>query len=226
MTTPIYNNITSPFNKPWDLSQKADQECWLVNSQSASDHVHFDISVATAKRFLELLKGKSDYYRWGPLMTVPISGNGAFDGTMAKLTNGEDTMKINFDDKHHLLTQWTKVPTAKCQQFVQWYNRDDSIRLDFPFKADPTKRKVLALNCNGKDNKGIVHHHKVQLRIIDQLILHILKNHLTTSIYKSFLAHKNEFSFLDEKTSNEFHSGLVLMRKMLEISKPKTIVEV
>ncbi len=29
---PIYNDITSPFDKTWDLSQKADQECWLVAS--------------------------------------------------------------------------------------------------------------------------------------------------------------------------------------------------
>ncbi len=119
MTTPAYNDITSPFDKPWDLSQKADQERWLVAFQSASDHVCFDISVATTETFLELLKDKSDYYCWGPLITVPISGDGAFDGTTAKLANGKDVMKINFGDKHHLLMQWTKVPTAKCQQFAQ-----------------------------------------------------------------------------------------------------------
>jgi hypothetical protein len=116
-------------------------------------------------------------------MTVPISGDGVFDGTTAKLANGKDAMKINFSDKHHLLTQWTKVPNAKCQQFAQWYNGDDSIHLDSPFKADPTKRKVIALNCNDKDNKGLVCRYKVQLCIIDQLILHVLKNHLTTSTY-------------------------------------------
>jgi hypothetical protein len=55
MTTPIYSNITSPFDKPWDLSQKADQERWLVASQSASDHIRFNICVTTAKAFLELL---------------------------------------------------------------------------------------------------------------------------------------------------------------------------
>jgi hypothetical protein len=226
MTTPVYNDITSPFNKPWDLSQKADQERWLIASQSASDQVYFDISVATAETFLELLKDKSDYYRWGPLMTVPISGDGAFGGTTAKLANGKEVMKINFGDKHHLLTQWTKVHTAKCKQFAQWYNGDDSIRLDSPFEADPMKRKVVALNCNDKNNKGLVCHYKFQLCIINQLILHVLKNHLTTSTFKSFLAHKNEFSFLDEKTGNKFHSGLVLMRKMLDICKPEMFVEV
>ncbi len=59
---PVYNNITSPFDKPWDLSQKADQECWLVASKAASNHVCFDISVVTAETFLELLKDKSKYF--------------------------------------------------------------------------------------------------------------------------------------------------------------------
>jgi hypothetical protein len=49
---------------------------------------------------------------------------------------------------------------------------------------------------------------------------------LTTSTYKIFLAHKNEFSFLNKKTGKKIRSGLVLMRKMPAVCKPKTIVEV
>jgi hypothetical protein len=225
-STVVYNDITSPFDKPWDLSQKADQECWLVASKAASDHVRFDVSVATAKTFLKFLKDKSEYYCWGLLVTIPIDGDGLFNGTKAKLANGKDTMKIEFGTKVHLLTQWTKVSITKCQQFVQWYNGDDSMLLSSPFEPDPTKRKVVTLNCNEDNNKGLICHHKVQLRIIDQLILHVLKNHLTTSTYKSFLAHKNEFSFLDEKTGNNIYSGLVLMRNRLDVCKPETIVEV
>ncbi len=44
--------------------------------------------------------------------------------------------------------------------------------------------------------------YKVQLCIINQLVLYVLKNHLTTSSYKTFLAHKNEFWFKDKKTGN------------------------
>jgi hypothetical protein len=58
------------------------------------------------------------------------------------------------------------------------------------------------------------------------LVLHVLKNHITTTSYKSFLAHKHDFSFKDEKTGNVVYSGLILLRKMLEVSKPETIVEV
>jgi hypothetical protein len=225
-STVIYNDITSSFNKPWDLSQKANQECWLVASKVASNHVCFEVSVATAEIFLKLLKDKSEYFCWGLLMTVPFDGDGLFNGTKAKLANGNIAMKIEFGTKVHLLTQWTKVSTAKCQQFAQWYNWDNSMLLSSPFEPDPTKRKVVALNCNEDNNKGLIHRHKVQLRIIDQLNLHVLKNHLITSTYKSFLAHKNEFPFLDEKMGDKIHSGLVLMRKMLDVCKPKTFVEV
>jgi len=135
-------------------------------------------------------------------------------------------MKVKFTEKINLLTHWTKVPTAKCQQFVQWYNRDDSALLSDVFKADPANRKVVALDCNDNSNKGlVVCCYKIQLHVINQLILLILKNNLTTSTYKSFLAHKNDFSFIDEVSGNEIHSGLVLTRKMLDVCKPETIVE-
>jgi hypothetical protein len=51
-----FNDITSPFNKPWDLSLKVNQERWLIASTASSDHVCFDVSVATATAFLELLQ--------------------------------------------------------------------------------------------------------------------------------------------------------------------------
>jgi hypothetical protein len=120
----VYNDITSPFGKPWDLSQKANQERLLIASEAASDHVRFDVSVATAKQFLELLMDKSEYYCWGPLMALPVEGDGLFDQNKAKLADWEETMKVKFTTKVHLLTQWKKVSTAKCQQFAQWFNRN------------------------------------------------------------------------------------------------------
>ncbi len=83
-STNIYNDITSPFDKPWDLSQKDNQEYQLVASKAAGDHVRFDVSVATAKTFLELLKDKSEYYGWGL--------HCSFDSTKAKLAKCKDAM--------------------------------------------------------------------------------------------------------------------------------------
>ena len=111
-----FNCIISPFDKFWELSQKANQECWLVAFKAASDHVHFNVSVATADQFLELLKDKSEYFRWGLLMSVPIARDGSLNSAKDKLANGEETMKVEFTEKVNLLTHWTKVPTAKCQQ--------------------------------------------------------------------------------------------------------------
>jgi hypothetical protein len=59
-TAIVYNNIASPFDKPWDLFQKANQELWLITLKVASNIVLFDISIATAKTFLKLLKDKSE----------------------------------------------------------------------------------------------------------------------------------------------------------------------
>ena len=134
-------------------------------------------------------------------------------------------MRINFLQRHELLTKWTSVPLKACQQFAQWYNGDDAMRLNTPF-APHLLRKVVSLDCNAAGNIGLVRRFKVQLRIIDQLVLNVLKNHITVSLYKSFLAHKVDFSFIGEKTGQPFYSGLILLLKMMDVCKPETIVEV
>ena len=90
----VFNDITSPFKKPWDLSLKADQECWLVGSTASSNHVRFNVLVATPTTFLELVQCKSKYYCWGPLMSVPIESDGTFDKNVFKLTSGEEVTKV------------------------------------------------------------------------------------------------------------------------------------
>jgi hypothetical protein len=148
-----YNDITSPFNKLWDLSQKADQERWLIASQAASDHVRFDVSVATAKIFMELLKDKSKYYCWNLLLLMLLHGNGTYDGMSNTLANG---MKVDLRNCINLFTQWSKVSTACCKQFAQWCNGKDVTRLDHKFEDNPTQRKVIALDCNANNNYGLV----------------------------------------------------------------------
>ncbi len=153
-------------------------------------------------------------------MLVPLNGNGTYNATSNQLGNGEVAMKVNLQNCINLLTQWTKVPTKKCQQFAQWFNGTDSMMLDAPFESNPTLCKVIAVDCNNDTNKGLVCCYKVQLHINNQLILHVLKNHLTTSSYNSFLAHQHKFLLIDEKTGNQVNSGLILMSKMLGVCKP------
>ena len=45
--------------------------------------------------------------------------------------------------------------------------------LDAPF-GTAVDRTVVRLDCTPTDNIGLVRQYKVQLRIIDQLILHVL----------------------------------------------------
>ncbi len=187
----IYNHITSPFGKPWDFSQKADPECWLVASRAASDHVCFDVSVAMAETFMELLKDKGKYYCWNLLMLVPLDSNDTYGRLSNTLAIDDVMMKVNLRNHINLLTQWTKVSTARCQQFAQWYSGNDATRLNDKFKSNHTQHKVITLDCNANGNCDLVCQYNVQLCIINQLILHVLKNHLTTFSYKSFLAHQH-----------------------------------
>jgi hypothetical protein len=137
-------------------------------------------------------------------MSVPIDGTGAYNDKSNKLANGDKAMKVAFGTRAHLLTQLTKVITAKCQQFAQWFNGNDLVKLDAPFQTNVTQHKYVALNCNAKNNYSLIRWYKVQLRIIDQLIVHVLNNHLTTATYKLFLAHKNDFSFTDREMGTKF----------------------
>jgi len=157
-------------------------------------------------------------------MTVPIDGDGVFNKNSISLSSGKTVMKVNFLTCIDMLMHWTKVSTDHCQNFAQWFNGADNMKLDAPF-GEAVDRKIIRLDCSPTDNIGLMRHYKVQLRIIDQLVFLVLNNHVTTTSYKSFLAHKNVFSFTDEKTGNIIYSGLILLWKMLEVSKPETIVE-
>jgi X-X-X-Leu-X-X-Gly heptad repeat protein len=52
-------------------------------------------------------------------MSVPIDGTGTYNDKSNKLANGNKAMKVAFGTCAHLVTQWNKFTTAKCQQFAQ-----------------------------------------------------------------------------------------------------------
>ena len=101
----VYNDISSPFDKPWDLSLTADQARWIADTKANKDHKRFNISVATAHDFIKLVQDKSEFYCWSPLMCVPVEGDGFFDGTTNTLANGKQVIRINFLQRHDLLTK-------------------------------------------------------------------------------------------------------------------------
>ena len=162
-STVTFSNITSPFDKPWDLFLKADQERWLITLTASSDHVRFDVLVATTTAFLELLQDKREYYRWGPLMSVPINGDGLFGQMTTMLSGGKKVMQVNFATRVDLLTHWTQVSNTHCQRFAQWFNGADDMMLDALFRATGDQ-KVVCLDCSPTDKVGLqptaTHHHQ------------------------------------------------------------------
>ncbi len=85
---------------------------------------------------------------------------------------------------------------------------------------------MVAIDPNAANNLGLVRHYKIQLCILDKLVLLTIRNNITQDSFKTFLAHKHEFAFRDKKSASVLLNGLILLCKIIEISKPKTIVEV
>ena len=84
---------------------KADQEHLLLATKAPNDHVCFDVSAVTADQFMELIKDKSEFYRWGLLLSDLIVGDGSFNQDKDRLDNGKETMKVSITTKVILLTQ-------------------------------------------------------------------------------------------------------------------------
>jgi hypothetical protein len=85
---------------------------------------------------------------------------------------------------------------------------------------------MVAINPNAANNLGLVRLYKIQLHILDKLVLLTIRNHITQDSFKTFLALKHKFDFRDKKSASVILSRLILLRKIIEISKPKTTVKV
>jgi hypothetical protein len=90
-----YNDITDLNDKPWDLSTRADQVCWVVALSANSNHKRIDVSVNTALLLIDLFKDKVFFFGWEQLVSVPLSGDGLFGPASATLSNGEPVMSVN-----------------------------------------------------------------------------------------------------------------------------------
>jgi hypothetical protein len=220
-----YNDITDLNDKPWDLSTHADQARWVVASLADSDHKRIDVSVNTALLLMDLFEDKAFFFGWEQLVSVSLSGDGLFGPASATLSNGKPVMSVNITARANVLRQWTSVSLLACQRYAQWFYGSNTQQLDAPF-APPDNRLVVAINPNAPNNLGLVRHYKIQLRILDKLFLLTIRNHITQKSFKAFLAHKHEFVFCDEKSASVVLSGLILLCKIIDISKLETIVEV
>ncbi len=192
-----YNNIMDLNEKPWDLSTRADQARWVVALLADSDHKRFDVSVNTALLLMDLFEYKAFFFGWEQLVSVPLSGDCLFGPASATLTNGEPVMSVNITAQANVLCQWTSILLLACQRYAQWFYGGDTQQLDASF-APPDNRLVIAINPNAPNNHGLVRCYKIQLCILDKLVLLTIRNHITQESFKAFLTHKHEFVFLDE----------------------------
>jgi hypothetical protein len=110
-----YNNITDLNDKPWDLSTRADQACWLVALPADSDHKRINVSVNAALLLMDLFKDKAIFFGWEQLVSVPISSDGLFGPASATLSNGKPVMSVNITSQLNVLWQWTSVSLLACQ---------------------------------------------------------------------------------------------------------------
>ncbi len=190
-----------------------------------SDHKRIDVSVNTALLLMDLFEDKAFFFGWEQLVSIPLSGNGLFGPASATLSNGKPVMSVNITARANVLRQWTSVLLLACQRNAQWFYGRDTQQLDAPF-APPDNRLVVAINPNALDNLGLLCRYEIQLRILDKLVLLTIRNHITQESFKTFFTHKHEFVFCNKKSASVVLSGLILLRKIIDISKPETIIEV
>ena len=83
-----------------------------------------------------------------------------------------------------------------------------------------------SINTNhATENIRLANQWKIQLRTISNLVLRTLRSHITLASFKSFMPYKISFAFLDRVTGVVKYDGLILLRMMIEISKPDTVID-
>jgi hypothetical protein len=173
-----YNDITDLNNKPWDLSTCADQACWVVALSADSDHKRINVSANTHLLLMDLFEDKAFFFGWEQLVSVPLSGNGLFGPTSATLSNGKPVISVNITAQANVLCLWTSVSLLACQRYAQWFYGGNTQQLDAPF-APPDNCLVVAIDPNAPNSLGLVPHYKIQLCILDKLVLLTIRNHIT-----------------------------------------------
>ena len=125
----------------------------------------------------------------------------------------------------NLALYYTTVNLKICQQYALWYNGCESAKLDDKFGKDFKTRFIESVNPNhATNNIRLANQWKIQLRTISNLVLHTLRSHITLASLKSFMPYKMSFAFVDRVTGVVKYDGLILLRMMIKISKPDTVI--
>ena len=85
----------------------------------------------------------------------------------------------------------------------------------------------MSVNPNhATKNIRLANQWKIQLRTISNLVLRTLRLHITFASFKSFMPYKMSFAFVDRVNGVVKYDGLILLRMMIKISKPDTVIDI
>ena len=221
-----FNSVTTPFGRYFDMSTKEGSIQWYRMVTPADDHVKLDVLVKNSKAILDLFTDLSTTFRWARFLRIPVEGTGTIAGTPTITSGGRKVFNVDFTEYKELLEEYQHISLDQIKAFVSWFMGDDSQALD---KRDETKKdalKMFPVDVNATGNAGLVNRFKVQCRIVSGIILHTIKNHFTSTSYKSFFVHKKEFSYTCSETDEVSFEGFTLLKMMLNVVKPDVVIDV
>ena len=62
--------------------------------------------------------------------------------------------------------------------------------------------------------------------VVSQIIWHTIKNHLTTTSYRSFLVKKNQFTYTCTESGDVHFEDFTLLKMVLSLIKPDILIDV
>ena len=192
-----------------------------------SGHMRFNVGVPNASTLMDLVNEKASLYRWDHLMNVPVEGTGVIDLLPKVLADGTKVCNAGFTKLMKLALYYTTVNLKQYQQYALWYNVSESEKLDNNFGKDFKTRFIETVNPNhATENIRLANQWKIQLQTISILVLHTLCSHITLASIKPFMPYKMSFAFVDRVTRVVKYDGLILLRMMIEISKPDMVIDI
>ena len=221
-----YNSVTTPFGRFFDMSTKEGSIQWYRMVTPADDHVKLDVLVKNSKAILNLFTDLSTTFRWARFLRIPVEGTGAIAANPTITPGGRKVFNVDFTEYKELLEEYQHISLDQIKDFVSWFMGDDSQALDKRDETDKDDMKMFPVDVNAPGNACLVNRFKVQCRIVSGVILHTIKNHFTSTSYKSFFVHKKEFSYTCSETDELSFEGFTLLKMILNVVKPDVVIDV
>ncbi len=143
-----------------------------------------------------------------------------------RLAQAEKTtlMNVDFTDHKHLLKEYRHISPDQVMVFVAWFMGDASQKRNK--HADLNDHLMQPIDPNDSDNAGAMDLFKQSCQIVSQIIWHTIKNHISLTLYRSFLVHKKQFMYECAETGEVYFEGFTLLKMILSVVKPDIVIDV